>query len=88
MRALLVALLVAPLSVACSKQEPPPDCPRVVDHMLAVMKAGLTGHGDMEVASKSALIAQCESKKMTIEQRRCLLRAKDLTALANCNTPK
>jgi hypothetical protein len=84
MRAVLFALVVL-TGVACSKKdEPPPTCDKVVDHMLVVMKQGLTGHGDLELANKKQMVDQCEARKLSTAERKCMLAAKDLAALAAC----
>jgi len=86
MRAALFALVVL-TGTACSKkaqQEPPPSCDKVVDHMLLVMKQGLTGHGDLELANKKQMVDQCEARKLSTAERKCMLAAKDLASLAAC----
>lgn len=88
MHATLFALLV--LLAACSKkkaEDPGPTCDQVVDHMLAVMKAGLTGHGNVEMGNRKQMVDQCVSRKLSKEQRTCMLAAKDLVGLSNCSTP-
>lgn len=89
MRAVLLAL-VALTCLACkkdpqpAKEDPGPPCDKVVDHMLVVMKQGLTGHGDLEMANKQQMIDQCESRKLSAAERNCMLAAKDLAGLAAC----
>jgi len=82
MRATLFALLA--VVAACKKADPPPACPQVVDHMLEVMKTGLTGHGNLELGNRKQMIDQCEQRKLSATERRCMLAAKDLPALASC----
>jgi hypothetical protein len=83
MRALLVTSLLAALA-ACSKPDNGPGCPAVVDHMLEVMKAGLTGHDSVALGDREQMIQQCEQRKMTPAERRCLAAAKTLSDLATC----
>jgi hypothetical protein len=85
MRALLVTAL---LVVGCSKSnhaDVGPACGDVVDHMLAVMKAGLTGHDTVALGNRDQMIAQCEQRKMSATERRCLLNAKAIADLAACH---
>lgn len=79
--------LVAGTVTACSKPapDPGPSCAQVVDHMLEVTKQQLTGHGDMELGNRKTMIAQCEQRTLSADQRRCLVAAKDLTAIAACS---
>lgn len=89
MRFMLLALLVA--AAGCSKKEkadPGPPCDQVVDHMLVVMKQGLTGHDDLALGNKKQMVEQCESRKLSAKERRCLLEAKDLAGLASCRDAK
>lgn len=82
MRSLIVLALVA----ACSKTatDAGPTCSVVVDNMMAVTKAQMSGHGGMEVQNRKAMIDQCEARKMPADQRSCLATAKDLGAIATC----
>lgn len=89
MRAGLLAIVLLTGLAACKKQEaakedPGPPCDKVVDHMLVVMKQGLTGHGDLEMANKQQMVDQCESRKLSAAERTCMLAAKDLAGLAAC----
>jgi hypothetical protein len=82
-------LLLAALSVtACKKPDNGPACPAVVDHMLDVMKAGLTGHDSLALGNRDQMIQQCEQRKMTPTERRCLANAKTLADLASCRPQK
>ncbi|MBL0217942.1 MAG: hypothetical protein IPQ07_29190 [Myxococcales bacterium] len=84
MRWLVIATL---MFTGCSKADDGPSCDQVVDSMMAVTKQAMTGHGDMEVQNKKAMVDQCVARKMSADQRRCLVAAKDLAAIAAC-TPK
>lgn len=82
----LVLAVTAALLAACSKPAPDrgPPCDAIVDNLLAVSKTQLAGHGDMALGDRTAMLAQCEKRTLTPDQRRCLATAKDLTALAGC----
>ncbi len=56
--------------------------------MLQVTKEKLVGHGDMVLGQRTPMIAQCEARKMSADQRRCLMAATDLSMLAACRTGK
>src|SRR5437867_2117534 len=79
-----VTILIACLVAACHHEDPGPACPQVVDHMLEVTKLGLTGHGNIELGNRTQMIAGCEQRKYPASVRKCLLGAKDLTQLGNC----
>ena len=84
MRILLLVLVAA----ACSKTaDKGPSCAQVVDNMMTVTKQQLTGHGDLEVQNRGQMIEQCEKRDLTVDQKKCLATAKDLTGIAAC-TPK
>ncbi len=80
-------LLAALTLMACSKKSEGPSCGAVVDNMMAVTKQQMTGHGELEVQNRSAMIEQCEKRSLTPAQRTCLAGAKDLAAIAGC-TPR
>lgn len=88
MRALtcLALAVTTALLAACAKPAPDrgPGCDVIVDNLLAVSKTQLAGHGDMALGDRAAMLTQCEKRKLTADQRRCLATAKDLTALAGC----
>jgi len=68
--------------VGCSKDEGPP-CSAVVDHMLEVTKQ-MAGHEDMKLGDRKQMIGLCEKKSYTADEKRCLVAAKDLNAIAAC----
>lgn len=76
-------LLVALALVGC-KADPGPACPQIVDHMLEVTKQQLTGHGNLELGNRKQMIDICEGRKLDATQRRCIMAAKTLAALAEC----
>jgi hypothetical protein len=83
MRALLLVLTLT----ACSKKtatDTGPACPDVVDHMVIVMRQGLTGHSGVDLGDRQQMIAQCEARHMNATERRCMATAKDLAQLASC----
>ena len=87
MRALLLATSLLAVT-ACKKANDGPACPAVVDHMLEVMKAGLTGHDSLALGNRDQMIQQCEQRKMSATERRCLANAKTLGDLASCRPNK
>jgi hypothetical protein len=86
--AVAVALVIALGGCASKKADPGPGCPAIVDHMLAVMKQGLTGHDAVDLGNRKQMIEQCEGRNMSAANRRCLVAAKDLTALAACTADR
>ena len=82
-RCSLIVLVVA----GCKKEPPPPSCDQITDHMLEVTKQALPGHDPSELGDRKAMIAQCEKRNLTREQRNCLMKAATLPALGDC-TPK
>lgn len=87
MRALLIALVLA-TGCAKKKADPGPSCAQVVDHMMVVMKQGMAGHDSVELANRQQMIDQCEQRKLSAKERRCMAEAKDLSALASCRPAK
>ncbi len=84
MRWMWIALVLA---LGCErKQEPPgPSCEQVADHMNEIARKAYPGHADMMPAgSRKAYVASCESRKLTGKQRRCMLQAQSLDAMAQC----
>lgn len=84
MRYALVAVLFV---AACGgkKAADVPSCEKVVDNMLAVTKQAMPGHGDMELGNKKQMVAECEKRGLTDEQKKCMATAKDLNGLAACS---
>jgi hypothetical protein len=83
-RKVVLAVGITVAGCATKKPDPGPACPEVVDHMLAVMKQGLTGHDAVDLGNRKQMIEQCEARDMSAAERKCLAAAKDLTALATC----
>jgi len=52
--------------------------------MLEVMNQGLTGHESLALGNREQMIAQCEQRKMSDTERRCLAASKSLEDLASC----
>jgi len=83
-----ISLSLALAAVGCAKKSADgPSCGAVVDNMMAVTKQQLTGHGELEVQNRTAMIEQCEKRDLTAAQRTCLVGAKDLAQIAAC-TPR
>jgi hypothetical protein len=79
-RLLVLALLV----VGCKHDDPGPPCAQVVDHMLGIMKQGLTGHDALQLGNRKTMIDHCERKNFSKEARLCLVGATDLAGIASC----
>ena len=70
--------------VAC-RDDPGPPCDKVVDHMNEVMKQQMpAGHDGMQANSRKTDIQFCEDKKFSKQMRQCLLAAKDIAGIAEC----
>lgn len=80
--ALVAALLVS--VVACGKRDSGPPCDQVVDHMMDLMKQMMPGHDQDALGSRTQMIEECKSRKMSAATRRCLLDAKTFNDLATC----
>ncbi len=92
MRWILLAMVMvatAATVVGCgSKSDPGPTCAQITDHMLEVTKQELVGHGDELLGQRKTMIEQCEGRKLTADQRRCLVAAKDMAGFAACRAGK
>lgn len=85
MKRLAFVLLLA----ACSKKAPAkdngPTCAEVTDHVLEVARIAYPGHGDMGASgNRQSQIDACETRKPPATQRRCMMAAKSMEALAQC----
>lgn len=85
---LRAALLV--ILVGCGgKKDEGPSCDKVVDHMLEVTQSQLAGHEGANFNSqRKAMVAQCESRKMSSEMRTCLIGASTIAEIAECRGTK
>lgn len=75
------------LALGCGKdkkEDPGPTCAAVTDHVYEVSRKAYPGHGDMAMGNRAADIARCEARKLTGKQRRCMLEAQSMEALALC----
>jgi hypothetical protein len=79
------------LLVACSKkaaEDKGPTCAEVTDHVLEVARIAYPGHGDMGASgNRQSQIDACEARKMPVAERRCMIAAKSMEALAQCRRP-
>ncbi len=83
MRWLFLFVVVA----GCSKQaeKKAPTCAEVTDHVLSVVQIAYPGHGDMGGRGNRDLeIQQCEARKVSAKERRCIVAAKDMAGIAAC----
>jgi hypothetical protein len=77
--------LVLLLLCACGKSEKVPTCAEVTDHVLGVVQVKYPGHGDMGAGgNRQDQINSCEARKMSAGERRCILAAKTMEAIAEC----
>jgi hypothetical protein len=57
----------------------------VADHVAEVTRKAYPGHGEMMPASsRKAYAASCQARKLTGKQRRCMLEAPSMEAIAMC----
>jgi hypothetical protein len=56
--------------------------------MLEITKQQLAGHGDQQLGDRAAMIQQCEKRKLSPAARNCLIAAKTLAAIAECQPSK
>jgi hypothetical protein len=85
-RCMWIAIALA-LGCGCErkKEDPGPTCEQVADHMNEISRKAYPGHGDMMPASsRKVYVAQCQSRKLTGKQRRCILDAQSIEAMAAC----
>ena len=68
---------------SCGSKDDGPPCHAVVDHMLELTKA-LPEHEGMAMGNRKQMIGLCEQKNYTADEKRCILAAKDLTAIGAC----
>lgn len=80
-------LLLAVLLVGC-KKDPGPSCDKITDHMLDLTKQAMPGHDPSLLGDRKAMIAQCEKRNLTADQRNCLMKATSLGELGACNPKK
>jgi len=86
---LFVVGLGISLSACGSKSDPGPSCEAVVDHMLDITKQQLVGHDNVVFASqKKAMVAQCKTRNMPAETRKCLIGAETISDIAKCRGGK
>ena len=72
---------------ACQKSEAPvPDCTVIMKHLESVLKQGVDGH--IMFGTGKADVDECNARKLTDTQKRCLLDAKTTTQVASCNAGK
>jgi hypothetical protein len=67
--------------VACG--DPGPPCADVTEHILQVTLAVMPAHQGMTLGNKKQMNEHCE-KAMPAEERRCILKAKDLNDVSMC----
>lgn len=85
MRWLVAVVLLA--SCQSKPAEKVPSCAELTEHLYSVTKIAYPGHGDMEMGNRKNEVAACEARKPSAGERRCIMAAKDLTAVAACRKP-
>ena len=75
------ALMVVALGACQHADEPAPTCAAVTAHVADVMRQGRPEMGRVLPQD----IAACEARELTAAQRRCLVAASSLTAIASCH---
>ena len=82
MKRLVIIMLLA----SCSKtDDKAPTCAEVTDHVLKTVQIAYPGHGDMNGrGNRETEIQQCEARKMSASERRCVIGAKTPQAIAQC----
>ena len=84
MRSTWIAVVLAFAPGCKGKEDPGPSCKEVTDHVYEVTRKAYPGHGDMMMGNPKADVARCEARKMSGAQRRCMLQAQSVEALAQC----
>jgi hypothetical protein len=74
------------LALGCGKKDDAgPSCVQVADHVNEIATKAYPGHGEMMPAgSRKNYVAGCEARKLTGKQRRCMVEAQSMEALAAC----
>lgn len=67
----------------CGSDSSGASCEKVTDHFLSVAPPELKG----QLGDKKAMIEQCE-QKMSPEERKCALAAKDMESIMKCRKAK
>jgi hypothetical protein len=84
MRWTWIAVVLA-FALGCKgKEDPGPSCKEVTDHVYEITRKAYPGHGDMMMGNPKTDVARCEARKMSAAQRRCMLQAQSVEALAQC----
>lgn len=79
-----IAMVLA-LGCSKSKEDPGPSCEKVAEHVNEVATKAYPGHSEMmPKGSRKAYVASCEARKLTGKQRRCMLEAQSMEAIAQC----
>jgi hypothetical protein len=80
MRTFILAAVIA--AAGCGKKDDGPTCAQVTDHLFAVTKIAYPGHGDM--GNRKTEIDACEKRKISADERRCIVAAPDMAGVAKC----
>jgi hypothetical protein len=75
------------LALGCDKrkEDPGPSCEQVAEHVNEVATKAYPGHSEMlPKSSRKAYVESCKARKLTGKQRRCMLEAPSMEAIAMC----
>ena len=73
------------LALIGCKSEKLPTCTEITDHVLELTQKMYPGHGDMgQHGNRKLMIEQCDARKLTGEERKCIMAAKSTDAVAMC----
>jgi hypothetical protein len=75
------------LAPGCERktEDPGPNCEQIADHVAQVAAKAYPGHGDMMPGgNRKAYVLQCQARKMNGKQRRCMMKAQSIEAMAEC----
>ncbi len=78
-------MLVLILAACSKKAEKVPTCAEVTDNMLKIVQGQYPGHGDMGgMGNRENAIKQCETRDMPANEKRCIVKAKNVEELGAC----
>lgn len=81
---MLRSIAVAAALVGCSKgaEAPPPTCAQIAERMHELALKEYPGRA--ELGSPKSYIEGCEARAFTAVERRCMIKARSMKALAKC----
>lgn len=79
---MLRSIVIAVTLFGCSKASEAPSCAQIAEHMHELALAEYPGRA--ELGNPKSYIAGCEARGFTPEERRCMMKAPTMVALAKC----